>query len=49
MPSGERKRFSEGMRSGDGKAQMNALLTTLGKTDVHNAEASVESDRTSIL
>lgn len=28
---------------------MNALLSTLGKTDVQNAKASVESDRTSIL
>jgi len=49
MPSSERKRFIDGLRSEDGQSQIDTLFSTLGKTDVKKAEASVESDRTSIL
>jgi len=49
MPSDEKDRFVEGLRSGDYKDQMNALFSTLAKTDVTKANASVESDQTEIL
>jgi len=49
MPSDEKERFVEGLRSGDYEDQMNALFSTLAKTDVTKANASVESDRTEIL
>jgi len=49
MPSSERKRFIDGLRSEDGQSQIDTLFSTLGQTDVKKAEASVESDRTSIL
>jgi len=49
MPSGEKKRFIEGLTNDDGKDQVDTLFSTLAKTDVKKAEASVESDRTNIL
>lgn len=49
MPAGEKKRFIEGLMSEDGENQINRLFSTLAKTDIKKAKASVPSDQTHIL
>ena len=49
MPSAEKARFIMGLTSEDGNNQLDALFSTLAKTDVTKAKASVESDLTDIL
>ena len=49
MPSAERDQFIKGLRSDDENHQVNTLFSTLVKTDVTKAKASVKSDFIDIL